>query len=97
MTLYILKYNNYYNRLVKKEASFSDYQPYILYTVENINFNPNDNIDAEVVLGTGDYNGNGDYVILTSTRRRPSGAPVGFEEYVVSRWFIAEAKRTRAG
>lgn len=97
MTLYILKYNNYYNRLVKKEASFSDYQPYILYTVENINFNPNDNIDAEVVLGTGDYQGNGDYAILTNTRSRPVGAPVGFEEYVVSRWFIAEAKRTRAG
>ena len=97
MTLYILKYNNYYNRLVKKEESFSDYQPYILYTVENINFNPNDDVNTTHVIGVGDYDGKGDYVIITNTRRRPVGAPAGWEEYVVSRWFIVEANRTRAG
>lgn len=91
MTLYILNYNNYYNRLVKREDSFSDYQPYILHTIENINFNPNDNLETEHIVGVGDYSGAGDYVLITSTRRRPVGAPVGWEEYVVSRWFIVEA------
>ena len=33
MTLYILKYNNYYNRLVKQEDSMEGYEPYVIYTL----------------------------------------------------------------
>lgn len=97
MTLYILNYNNYYNRLVKREDSFSDYQPYILHTIENINFNPNDNLETEHIVGVGDYNGAGDYVLITDIRRRPSGSIPEYEEYVISRWFIVEAQRQRGG
>ena len=85
MTLYILNYNNYYNRLVKREDSIVDYQPYITYTLQNVNFNPNDHVNAQHVIGTGDYDGTGDYVIAYENNE------------IVSRWFIIESQRTRAG
>ena len=97
MTLYILKYNNYYNRMVKLEETVSDYQEYVVYKLQDTNFNPNDHINTQHVVGAGDYDGSGDYVIITDTRRRPVGAPIGWEEYVVSRWFIVESQRTRSG
>lgn len=86
MTLYILNYNNYYNRLVKKEASLEDYQPYVIYELLNTNFNSNDCVSTQHIIGTGEYSGKGDYVLV-------------IDEYseIVSRWFIIEAKRTRAG
>ena len=86
MTLYILNYNNYYNRLVKKEASLEDYQPYVIYELLNTNFNPNDGVDTQHIIGTGEYDGKGDYILVAN-------------EYseIVSRWFVIETKRTRAG
>ena len=86
MTLYILDYNNYYNRMVKKEDSLEAYQPYIIYELLNTNFNPNDFIDTQHVIGNGDYDGKGDYLLEVND----SGDLVG-------RWFIIESVRTRAG
>lgn len=97
MTLHVLKYNNYYNRLVKSFDSAEDYEPYVIYTLEDTNFKPNDGVNTEHVIGVGDYNGEGDYIILTSNKRRPIGAPAGWEKYVVSRWFIIDSIRTAAG
>lgn len=99
MTLYILKYNNYYNRLVKKEETVSDYSPYVIYTLQNTNFNPNDGVNTEHVIGVGDYDGKGDYVIITEEKRVASGTPPisTWREVIVSRWFIVEAQRTRGG
>lgn len=51
MNLYLLHYNNYYNRIVKKEETLSDYLPYqIGETIENINFIPNDFINTEQIV-----------------------------------------------
>ena len=86
MTLQILSYNNYYNRLVKQELLLEDYQPYLVYELTNSNFNPNDNIDTEHIIGNGDYDGRGDYLLVVNE----------FGD-IVSRWFIIEAVRTRAG
>lgn len=86
MTLYILSYNNYYNRIIKKESNLEDYMPSVIYEINGVNFNPNDNIYTEQILGSGDYEGQGDYLLVVN-------------EYseIQSRWFILEAKRTRAG
>lgn len=85
MTLYILKYNNYYNRMVKKEDSLVDYQPYITYTLPNVNFNPNDHVNTQHVIGVGDYDGTGDYVLVAEGND------------ILSRWFIVESQRQRGG
>ena len=50
MNLYLLNYNNYYNRVVKRLNDLNAYSPYILTTIENVNFNPNDGVNAEQIV-----------------------------------------------
>lgn len=55
MTILLLKgYNNYFNRIVKQETSISAYKlastSYLEYP--NVNFNPNDGITTELVVGS---------------------------------------------
>lgn len=83
-TLYFLKYNNYYNRIVKKEDSLSDYQPYILGYIENvINWNPRDGVSTEQVLNSWGYD-TPDYLIV-----------VNEEGEIDSRWFVIESEYLR--
>lgn len=86
MTLYILKYNNYYNRLVKFENFVENYEHYITYTLQSTNFVPNDSVNTQHTIGTGDYDGTGDYVLVVNDLNE-----------IVSRWFIIDSVRTRAG
>lgn len=61
MNLYILKYNNYYNRTIKKEDSLTDYLQYQLGNViQGVSFNPGDGIATQQVVNLsedqiGDY------------------------------------------
>lgn len=82
MTLHLLRYNNYYNRIIKRLDTIAEYEDYTLESFSNINFNPNDGITTEQIIN---YNGAiPDYVIVTS------------DNEIVSRWFVIEAVRTRA-
>lgn len=88
MNLYIFKYNNYYNRIVKYEDTLADYGQYI-HLIQNVkDFGPNDGVNTSHVFGSPaiNYDGSGDYVIYT-------------DEYdnIISRWFLIETKFTRAG
>ena len=85
MNLYLLKFNNYYNRIVKKFDTLAEYlvAPYYdLDVVENVNFNPNDGVDTTQIVNS---NGKFDYCILSD----------GIT--IESRWFILESKRQRNG
>lgn len=85
MNLYLLHYNNYYNRIVKKEETLSDYLPYqIGETIENINFIPNDFINTEQIVNWQDKDP--DYLIVADK-----------DNNIVSRWFVISTMRTRAG
>ena len=86
VNIYILKYNNYFNRLVKREEELSDYEPFIHYILQGTNFTPNDNVDTTHLIGTGDYDGAGDYALI-----------VDQQGTILSRWYILEASRTRGG
>lgn len=81
MNLFIFKYNNYYNRILKKEDTLEAYGDPI-YVYEPQSFNPNDGVDTQVLVGDfyAPYDGTGDYVILEE------------EGEIISRWFIIEAK-----
>lgn len=81
MTLYLLNFNNYYNRIVKKYDNVADYQRNgdLLHTLSATNFNPNDGISCYH-----DFNYNGeipDYMLAVDGSQ------------IISRWFVTEAKR----
>lgn len=85
-TLYLLHYNNYYNRLVKQEISLQRYIDYIVgEPLPNINFIPNDFINTEQIINW-NYQEDPDYLVVV-------------DEYgeINSRWFIVSTTRTRAG
>lgn len=85
MTLYLLKFNNYYNRIIKRYETVSEYLSASthLYTEEQVNFNPNDGVYAEQIIN---YSGSEmpDYVLIVSQ-----------EGIITGRWFVIEAVRTR--
>lgn len=82
MTLYLLHYCNYFNRIVKTEVSLANYLDYSLGTIQNVNFNPADGVDTEQIINwSGDTP---DYVVC-----------VNEQSQIDSRWFVIEASRTR--
>ena len=97
MQLLLLHYNNYFNRIVKKEGTVADYKAADAHYKEasNINFNPGDGVMTSIVLGCGangslfDGEGGFDYLVAYET---VDGAPL-----IRSRWFVLEQDRKRGG
>ena len=86
-TLYLLNFNNYYNREFKKFDTIDEYvtEEYFLYTIEQFNFNPNDHIQTEIIINIPD-NIEGNYLVVVDANNN-----------IVSRWFIIESIRIRGG
>lgn len=84
-TLYLLNYNNYYNRLVKSEETLDDYLNYTVASVAATNFNPNDNVSTSHICSIEDTI-NPDYAIV-----------VDGQGNIISRWFVIESERVRGG
>lgn len=86
MDLYLYRFNNYYNRIVKKFDNLNGYGEY-LHVETGVNFIPNDGISTSQIVN---YNGEiPDYLICVE---RSASADV-----INSRWFVIEAIRTRNG
>lgn len=85
----LLNYNNYFNRIVKSEASLADYKALDANytTIEGVNFNPADGVYTDQVLGTSSASHNYDYLIVSEHS----------DDSIVSRWFIMDEDRTRNG
>jgi len=90
MNLYLLQYNNYYNRIFKKEDSISDYLPYMINNtpannpMTYVNLIPGDGLHTEQDIDiTTEFP---DYVVYV-------------DEYnnIQSRWFVIETSRNSAG
>lgn len=83
--LCIFKYNNYFNRIIKKEDSLNAYgEP--IFVLENANFNVSDGITTTHIMGKTTYTGKGDYLIETDD-----------EDNIKSRWFIIDTDFNRQG
>lgn len=96
-TLYLLHYNNYYNRKVKKETSLSAYSAYLVKyngrdtdpngnkaRVQGVNFYEGNFVDtAQVVNWMGDAP---DYLVVSDD-----------DQQIKSRWFVTDALKTRGG
>ena len=86
-TLYILSgFNNYYNRMVKLPGDTTEDYPEPIYTLDATNFVPNDGVNTEHTVGTYDYSGEGDYLLVVEAPNK-----------VVQRWFIIDSVRNRQG
>lgn len=85
MNLYFLIYNNYYNRIVKREATLNDYIDYVVGNpvLGVTNWNPRDGVSTEQVLNSWVYD-TPDYLVVTDD----SGN-------IVSRWFVIESEYLR--
>lgn len=96
-TLYLLKYNNYYNRIVKRETSLSGYQPYQVKflgsdsdlngntaVIQNVNFIEGDYINTQQVINWG--GDIPDYVVVQSETTA-----------ALTRWFVISSEKTRGG
>lgn len=91
MYLYVLKYNNYYNRIIKKKNSLEEYSQFVIYgPVAGVyGFTPGDGVNTTQILGTSlqMYSGSGDYLIAVDEESNE----------INSRWFIIDTKRERNG
>lgn len=76
-----------YNRIVKKLDNLSDYDPYIITGFTGINFNPNDGVRTTQVIN---------YPIGSELYQPDYCLIVDDQNNIVSRWFVAESRYTRA-
>lgn len=99
MNILLLRgFNNYFNRIVKKYSTLADYRSnsssYL--DLENINFNPNDGVATELIIGSANQQENNAPLDWESI-----GSPdylVCYENSIIkSRWFVLECERTRSG
>lgn len=84
--LLYLSYNNYFNRIIKKELSLQEYLAYNHALRENVAFNPNDGIETSIVVNWQEEKFIPDYCIVIS-----------LEGSILSKWFITDFVRTRSG
>lgn len=85
-TIYLLKYNNYYDRLVKKEESLDDYllADADSISIENYDFVPGDGVSKQDIFDYDPTTGKNYVLVCNGTD-------------IESRWFITETVRTRDG
>jgi len=93
--IYLLKgYNNYFNRIVKKHSTLDEYLENCssYKCILNVNFNPNDGVDTELVLNTVDASQCSDYLLVVNFDEHNSST----DPYIIeSKWFITGAIRNR--
>lgn len=85
VNLLFLSYNNYFNRIIRREKDIADYMSYKCHLVQKVSFNPNDGVDTSIIVN---WNKNffPDYCIVLSEQNT-----------ILSKWFITDFPRTRGG
>ena len=83
MTILTLKFNNYFNRIVKT-GDLDTYAPFIVNRINNVSFNPADGVTTTQIINSSEEN-IGDYLVLLD------------DTTIVSRWFIIDSTRLRNG
>ena len=101
--LYLRGFNNYHKRTIIKYSTIQDYKSNSASFLDTsgVNFNPNDGVVAEIVVGNDSQKENNDILMFED---------IGSPDYCVcyesdtnnnvtikSRWFILESVRIRAG
>lgn len=109
MNILLLKgYNNYFNRIMKREESIATYKTAVsvYYDYDSVNFNPNDGVTTELIIGSTGKGGQGEPALIPIPLAWDNnGTPdyliayemVNSNAVIRSRWFIMESERTRNG
>lgn len=82
--IYLLQYNNYFNRKVKRLTTPAEYIAKAIHVTANASFNPGDGVTAQHVINNGIAC---DYCVVTNQS----------DTEIESRWFVIESARTRNG
>ena len=96
MQLLLLHYNNYFNRIIKKEDTVAAYMnaDSNYRVASNINFNPGDGVNTSLVLGCG---ANGTLFDVEEFDYLVAYEIVDNVSVIRSRWFVLEQDRKRDG
>ena len=88
MDLYFMKYNNYYNRIVKKFDNIDDYVNYMIdgSPTQNVLWNPGDGVDTVQVLNLNQMSEIPNYCVVCSDN-----------DVIDSRWFVLDTTYNRRG
>ena len=82
--IHILRYKNFSNRYAKRLNTLEEAQEYIIYELDNVQFNRNDGINTSLVLNT-DTAEQGDYLLVSENNS------------IIWRWYIIENTWNRTG
>ena len=100
--LFLRGFNNYFNRIIKKYSTLADYQSdstaYVNF--EGINFNPNDGVATELILGNESQKENEsplDWENIGTPDYCVCYEMVGSNSVIRSRWYVLESERLRTG
>ena len=87
MDLYFMKYNNYYNRIVKKFDNIDDYVNYMIdgTPTQTVLWNPGDGVDTVQVLNMNQMSDVHNYCVVCDN------------DVLDSRWFVLETTYNRRG
>ena len=84
-------YNNYYNRIYKREDTIQEYidasSEYVVFQ-DNMNFEYRDGISTEKLFNTGEFTGEPNYLLLKQSAT---------DTVPLSRWFVVEWVKVRGG
>lgn len=96
MQLLLLHYNNYFNRIIKKEETVAAYMNADSHyrVASNVNFNPGDGVNTSLVLGLGQ---NGTLFDVDEFDYLVAYEIVGDSSVIRGRWFVMEQDRKRGG
>lgn len=90
VSIWPLRYNNYFNRILKREEDLMDYEQYLIGSpFYNIDFKPNDGVNTQMVLTGLDEDNIPDYILVVD------GSYVNKDIQLISRWFVIDANRLR--
>ena len=95
--IYLLSYNNYNNRQVKKLDSINDYinGGYVLNTVLNCNFDYGDGISSKLIINSSYVNNEPDYILVEDISSRVVDGLGNLVSSEFSRWFIIDSTLIR--
>ena len=87
MDLYFMKYNNYYNRIVKKFDNIDDYVDYMIdgSPTQTVLWNPGDGVDTVQVLNMNQMSDVPNYCVVCDN------------DVIDSRWFVLDTTYNRRG
>ena len=88
MDLYFMKYNNYYNRIVKKFDNIDNYVDYMIdgSPTQTVLWNPGDGVDTVQVLNMNQMSDVPNYCVVCSDN-----------DVIDSRWFVLDTTYNRRG